>query len=368
LKHVIVGRVNGAMIVAPEPALVMGPYLKAKVDDEAFNFWGPWPDDVIARGVELMENFVSILEKRGIRVDRPTLMNFNQRVQTPDWVHDSMINCMPPRDIFMPVGNEIIEATMHQRSRWFEYLCCRPLMEQYFKEDPNFLWTAAPKPRLTDESFAKDFWKEFWGTTDDEVRRERVRRGEFKITEKEPLFDAADALRAGKDIFVHHGHSTNSLGIEWLRRHLAQRGIRVHEVRFDEPVPWHLDTSAMIPRAGMLLQNADWMPLNPEFHELFRINGWEIVMVAPPEREEKHPLSTASKYIGYNYFSLGPKTVCVEASERPFIKQLDQMGFEVVPVDFFDVAPFGGALHCATVDIYREGKCEDYFPKQIPGY
>jgi len=32
------------------------------------------------------------------------------------------------------------------------------------------------------------------------------------------------------------------------------------------------------------------------------------------------------------------------------------------------VIPFGGALHCTTLDIYREGTCEDYFPKQIPGY
>jgi glycine amidinotransferase len=32
------------------------------------------------------------------------------------------------------------------------------------------------------------------------------------------------------------------------------------------------------------------------------------------------------------------------------------------------VIPFGGALHCTTLDVYREGKCEDYFPKQIKGY
>jgi len=30
--------------------------------------------------------------------------------------------------------------------------------------------------------------------------------------------------------------------------------------------------------------------------------------------------------------------------------------------------PFGGSFHCATLDVYREGDCEDYFPKQIPGH
>ena len=37
---------------------------------------------------------------------------------------------------------------------------------------------------------------------------------------------------------------------------------------------------------------------------------------------------------------------------------------EVIEVDFRDVYPFGGGLHCSTTDVYREGKCEDYFPKQ----
>jgi glycine amidinotransferase len=37
-------------------------------------------------------------------------------------------------------------------------------------------------------------------------------------------------------------------------------------------------------------------------------------------------------------------------------------------VDFFEVSPFGGGLHCATTDVYREGDCQDYFPKQIKGF
>ena len=35
----------------------------------------------------------------------------------------------------------------------------------------------------------------------------------------------------------------------------------------------------------------------------------------------------------------------------------------VVPVPFRDAYAFGGSLHCATTDVYREGECEDYFPK-----
>ena len=32
------------------------------------------------------------------------------------------------------------------------------------------------------------------------------------------------------------------------------------------------------------------------------------------------------------------------------------------------VIPFGGALHCTTLDVYRESELVDYFPKQIKGF
>jgi glycine amidinotransferase len=50
------------------------------------------------------------------------------------------------------------------------------------------------------------------------------------------------------------------------------------------------------------------------------------------------------------------------------MEQLDKLGLEVVPIPYEHVIPFGGALHCTTLDVYREGTCEDYFPKQIEGY
>jgi len=37
-----------------------------------------------------------------------------------------------------------------------------------------------------------------------------------------------------------------------------------------------------------------------------------------------------------------------------------------VPYD--KVVQFGGSLHCTTLDVYREGTLQDYFPNQVPGY
>jgi glycine amidinotransferase len=104
-----------------------------------------------------LDNFAKILESRGVKVDRPTPIDFNQRISTPDWDNGSMFGCMPPRDVILTLGNEMLEATMSYRSRWFEYLCYRPLLEEYFNNDPLMKFESAPKPRLTKDSYRENY-------------------------------------------------------------------------------------------------------------------------------------------------------------------------------------------------------------------
>jgi len=365
LKRVIVGRPDGTMMSAPEPAQVLG-FPAAGV---ALGEYGPLPADLTATAIRQMDAFVDLLQARGIIVDRPTPLDFSQQVRTPDWVHETMFGCMPPRDLLVVVGNEILEATMGQRSRWYEYLCYRPILEDYFRRDPDFIWSAAPKPRLTDDSYVPDYWHHWYHVWTAEEKLARMERLEFQLTEQEPLFDAADMLRLGKDLFIQRSAITNAAGADWVRRHFQARGFRVHEIAFGgTPQPWHIDCTVFVPRPGLLVQNPDWLPLTPEFHQLFRRNGWEIVMAERPSRPAPHPCSFCSTYLALNTFSLDPQTLCVEAGETALMDQLDALSFDVIPVDFFEVSPFGGGLHCATCDVYREGECEDYFPKQIPGF
>lgn len=360
LKHVIVGRATGTMVQAPEIAV------QRDWTDEGFPLgtYGPYPEEMTARADEQLDNFAKILEDRGIRVDRPSLMDFSQTVQTPDWVQETMFGCMPPRDLLLTVGNEIVEATMSYRSRWFEYLCFRPLMEQYFKEDSNFLYSAAPKPRLNEDTYQKDWWKK-WNAMSDEEKWEVAERSDWIPTEKEPLFDAADVIRCGKDLFVQKSMVTNDAGIDWLQRHYPDH--RVHTVRYRELTPWHMDTTIVPLREGLVLINPVRTPLEPQ-KELFEANGWEVIEGPATLLDKKRPMTFCSIWLNINLLVLDPKTVCVEASETPVMELLDKRGFEVVPVPFYEVSPFGGGLHCATADVYREGTLMDYFPNQIEGF
>ncbi|MGB5933986.1 MAG: serine/threonine protein kinase, partial [Anaerolineae bacterium] len=168
LKHVILGRTDGTMVQAPEIAIQRD----WPEDGFPLGTHGPYPKEMQEKANEQLDNFAKILESRGVRVDRPTAIDFSQAVQTPDWKQETMFGCAPARDLLLTIGNEILEATMSYRSRWFEYLCYRPLFEQYFKEDPNFRFEAAPKPRLTERSYKKDWWKE-WNSLSEEEQYER---------------------------------------------------------------------------------------------------------------------------------------------------------------------------------------------------
>ena len=69
------------------------------------------------------------------------------------------------------------------------------------------------------------------------------------------------------------------MGIEWMRRHLAPRGIRVHTISFKDPNPMHIDATFNIIGPGLVLSNPD-RPCHQI--ELFKKSGWDIVQPPSP--------------------------------------------------------------------------------------
>ena len=63
----------------------------------------------------------------------------------------SGFNCAFPRDIWMVVGNEIIEAPMAWYSRFFEYTAYRSLTAEYVKKGATVV--SGPKPRMDSNFF-----------------------------------------------------------------------------------------------------------------------------------------------------------------------------------------------------------------------
>lgn len=63
-----------------------------------------------------------------------------------------------PSRRLLKIGNEIIEAPMAWRSRFFEYRPFRSLIKHYFQQGGG--WTAAPKPEMSDALYvSEDEWQ-----------------------------------------------------------------------------------------------------------------------------------------------------------------------------------------------------------------
>lgn len=201
LKHIIIGRADHCCIPGWEPAIEA----KIEKNSDMWGLWGPRPLETVEKANEELDYFTNVLESRGVRVDRPTPIQWNQIAHTPDFSTQTLFGCMPPRDVLLTVGSEILSAAMMMRCRFWEYLAYHNLMQQYFDEDPNFRWEQAPRPRLTDDSYQLDY---FDGITKKDLAQ-KAKDCDFVTTEHEPLFDAADVLRLGKDLFCQHGLTTN---------------------------------------------------------------------------------------------------------------------------------------------------------------
>lgn len=342
LEEVVVGTVKGA-IVPPWDSIT-----EATMPSHAewfFKKYGeqPFPQEMIESATQELDNLAAVLEKLGVKVRRPEPIDFSVEYQTPWWKSRGLYAAMP-RDVLMVVGDTIIEAPMAWRTRYFEVFAYRKLIKEYF--DQGARWLAAPKSIMGGE-----FYDPLYDS--DHPYVDGVKR--FPITEAEVAFDAADFVRFGKDILVQKSHVTNSSGIEWVRRHLGHE-YRVHEVEFDDPHPMHIDTTIVPLAPGKIIANPVWVKKLPEM-----FSSWDVLTPPPPAKPFDSALYFSSDWLSLNMLSVDEKRVIVEEQEKPLIDALVKWGFEPIPIPFRNFYPFGGSVHCATLDVRRRGSLKSYF-------
>ena len=83
LKHIIVGRADGTMVQAPEPATQRN----WAEDGFPLGTFGPLPEEMAEKANLQLDNLTSVLEQHCVKVYRPTALDFRTYVQTPEWVH-----------------------------------------------------------------------------------------------------------------------------------------------------------------------------------------------------------------------------------------------------------------------------------------
>ena len=350
LEEVIVGIVDGAMVpswhtihratVLPGQEKQMESLAK-RTEKQPL----PYPEWLVQAATKCVDEFAHILQSEGVIVRRPDVVDYSASFRTPDWQVMNGFCAANPRDVFLVIGNEIIEAPMADRSRYFESWAYRSLLKEYLKGGAK--WVAAPKPQLLDAQYDPDYKVAAPG----QERR-------FAITEFEPTFDAADFVRFGRDIFVQKSHVTNSLGIEWVRRHLGDE-YQVHEVQSLCPQALHIDTTLVPLAPGKVLVNPLFIDVDnlPDYFK-----SWDILLAPKPNRTPMtlYDTKVISQWVNMNVLSLDEERVIVEKSQESTIQALKDWGFKPIPCEFESYYPFMGSFHCATLDVRRRGELRSY--------
>lgn len=344
LEEVVVGRLDGATFPGHHPVVSCNvPRWAARMQGVVAG--RAYPRVMVERARRELDQFVVLLQSLGITVRRPDAVEHRRRFSTPEWSSRGFCNACP-RDGLLVVGDEIIETPMAWPCRYFETHSYRTLLKEYFRGGAR--WTAAPKPQLSDALYRPDFRVP--------AAHEPMR---YLLTEFEPVFDAADFVRAGRDLFVLRSNVTNRMGIAWLRRHLGP-DYRIHEIQSRCREPMHIDTTLLPLAPGKLL-------INPEYIDVDQLpdvlKSWDVLVAPEPDPIDEPLLKVTSmcgKWLNMNVLMIDEKRVIAERHHTGTLRALEKWGFEPIPCDLLHYAPFGGSFHCATLDVRRRGQLASY--------
>lgn len=300
---------------------------------------GQVPRHVIEEANEDLAELATTLRGLGVVVHQPPSIDHEIEYRSPYWTSTGRSSYCP-RDLTLILGTTIIETPSPSRSRYFELFGMRPLLQEYLLAGAH--WIAAPRPQLRDELFHLD------------------PDGLPDLGEAEPVFDAANVLRVGRDLFYQVSRSGNEFGLRWLEStvDLLGEGLRVHPLRNVYGYT-HIDSTISLLRPGLVMLNP--CRINPDdIPEPLR--GWDVLW-CPQLRPQVGPgTPTLSEvWIGMNLLMVDPEHAVVDRDQPELIATLEQRGITVLPHRLRHAQVLGGGFHCVTLDIVRDGDPEDYF-------
>jgi glycine amidinotransferase len=334
LEEVIVGVVDNARVPSPDRGLFAIGYAD-RFATMAEIPSGPYSDRVIEETREDLEGFVEALRANEVIVRRPEVVDHSLTFGSPEWTVDGEYNYCP-RDVLLPIGDTVIETPMSQRTRFFEPLAYKQILLEYFESGAN--WLSAPKPRLSDEIY------------DPRPGAEHV------LANLEPVFDAANVLRIGRNLLYQVSCSGNRLGARWLERVLGDDyTVHVLEGVYDGS---HIDTTIVPIRPGLVVLNPDRVGPD-QVPAVFK--SWDLIWCSRlPDVTPSDTNVRATPWIGMNLLMINPGLAVVDAVATPLIRELERHGVDVLALPIRHSRVLSGGFHCVSLDVRRTGVLEDY--------
>lgn len=340
LKEIIVGRADKARIPTVDLSTMSMSYANHPIE-KIKPLEGEYPQWIIDEANEDADELCNILKQFNVKVHRPEHIDHSQKIKTPYWETTGWYTWCP-RDLLLPLNNLIIETPSACRSRMFESYAYHNIMIDAVHSGTE--WICAPKPKLLDESYQFEDLSS------------------SSLNNLEPIFDAPNCIRLGRDILFQISNTGNWLGFQWLKNTLEPRGYRLHAAEHIYSFS-HFDSTIIPLRPGLVLLNSTRVNPNncPKLFEKWDKIYFDDVNIKPTTIKGPGSISPCSPYIGMNILSIDQNTVIVGNDQLNLIKTLEKHKLTVVPTIMRHAQTLSGGYHCATLDLYRDGDLEDYF-------
>lgn len=341
IDHVIVGSSRGAHVPDEVPQMLRAVLPEGKTLKYILeNPGNPFDPKLLSQAERELEGFIAKLNSMGIKTSQPIVDDqffSNPIVEKEFRIKSGLYAAMPRDGLLLLPPNLVVLSPMAWRSRQRESAAFSEVLESL--KQSGLRVVQAPRPSLSDGSYVSD-----WHDTGDD-------KFQSVITEKEPLFDAADFIRFGSDIVGQLSHVTNQKGVEWIRSVLDKK-YRLHIIEPNDTHPMHIDATILPLGAGKLLVHPERVP--KELQQILQrslFKDWQMLEAPYPNSgPRKAPLYFTSPWINMNML-VGSGWSFVEENDITMIDFLKRHQVEAIPMPFQHFQCLGGSFHCATVDI-----------------
>lgn len=339
----VVGRLEGATMPSRHPVVACSvPPWTARLQGLAAGF--KYPRFLVEQAQQELDQFIALLESLGVTVRRPDAVDLKRRFATPTG---------PPGASATRARGTACwwSATKSSKPRWHGRAATlrHTPTARYSRTTSGAAHAGAPRRSLNSRTSCSRTTSGPRRGRTDALCPPQVRAGLRRCGLRTR---GTRSLRHPEQRYQPYGHRmvAPAPGAEY----------RIHEIESRCRTGMQIDTTFVLLAPGKVM-------VNPEYIDVDRLpdvlNGWDV-LIAPelvPLRGSLLKItSMCGKWLSMNTLMIDEKRVIVERHHTTMLRALEKWGFEPIPCDLLHYAPFGGSLHCPTLDVRRHGTLESY--------
>lgn len=314
---------------------------------------------IIQETKEDLDNLAINLENFGIKVYRPTVKKFKEKLSFPDFNIPFPTAPIVPRDQYFVYGNTIIQTYTSMPDRYFDSLNYQNIFVNLF--DKGYDWISQPPPVIKTLN-----GNERWWLSGDKVYRE---------LEKQILWHTATMFKCGDSIIVNGRGPGTKRGLEWVKK-IYPKTTFVENNEGCMKNFGHIDHGwFMINDDLIFCINKSWVPKvlhQKEIIEIgFLLDNWDLSNFMKEFYKTKGRLDKnwidrwLSQWKGYmqethfdtNVLILDPCNVMFNIEQPKLFRFLETFGINCHVSKQRHGLFWEAGVHCLTLDISRKGSC-----------